>query len=616
MPHTIKKMSLIGLILMIFTSVFGFANSPSAYYLMGYSAIPFYIFSALLFFIPFALMMAEMGAAYRKEEGGIYSWMNNSVGPRFAFIGTFMWFSSYIIWMVSTSAKVWVPFSTFLYGSDMTQHWRIAGLEPTQVVGLLAVAWMILVTVVASKGINKIARITAVGGIAVMCLNLVLLLVSITILLLNGGHFAQDINFLASPNPGYQSGLAMLSFVVFAIFAYGGIEAVGGLVDKTENPEKNFAKVLFFAAIVISIGYSLAIFLWGVSTNWQQVLSNGSVNLGNITYVLMKSLGMTLGNALHLSPEASLSLGVWFARITGLSMFLAYTGAFFTLCYSPLKAIIQGTPKALWPEPMTRLNAMGMPSIAMWMQCGLVTVFILLVSFGGGTASAFFNKLTLMANVSMTLPYLFLALAFPFFKARQDLDRPFVIFKTHLSAMIATVVVVLVVTFANVFTIIQPVVEAGDWDRHIVDDWRPVFFLAVSDGDLPELLQQSGKKSAVGGGITRCPIVYLTIGRKDRKCLWMTPAGTGITEDEIRALQFSAGDVAEIEQTILSFVDACHTRKWRWWWVAPLTPSKIRDGKRWGNLPDIYCAYLIRCLVFRGELVGYGDLFRMRYSEI
>ncbi|KDS01945.1 inner membrane transporter YjeM [Salmonella enterica subsp. enterica serovar Heidelberg str. RI-11-014316] len=42
-------MSLIGLILMIFTSVFGFANSPSAFYLMGYSAIPWYIFSALLF---------------------------------------------------------------------------------------------------------------------------------------------------------------------------------------------------------------------------------------------------------------------------------------------------------------------------------------------------------------------------------------------------------------------------------------------------------------------------------------------------------------------------------------------------------------------------------------
>lgn len=50
MPHSIKKMSLIGLILMIFTSVFGFANSPSAYYLMGYSAIPLYIFCIVILY--------------------------------------------------------------------------------------------------------------------------------------------------------------------------------------------------------------------------------------------------------------------------------------------------------------------------------------------------------------------------------------------------------------------------------------------------------------------------------------------------------------------------------------------------------------------------------------
>lgn len=44
MHQQLKKMSLIGLILMIFTSVFGFANSPSAFYVMGYSAMPFYLF--------------------------------------------------------------------------------------------------------------------------------------------------------------------------------------------------------------------------------------------------------------------------------------------------------------------------------------------------------------------------------------------------------------------------------------------------------------------------------------------------------------------------------------------------------------------------------------------
>ncbi|HCR0217412.1 TPA: glutamate/gamma-aminobutyrate family transporter YjeM [Klebsiella aerogenes] len=500
MPQQIKKMSLIGLILMIFTSVFGFANSPSAFYLMGYSAMPFYLFSALFFFIPFALMMAEMGSAYRKEEGGIYSWMNRSVGPRFAFIGTFMWFSSYVVWMVSTAAKIWVPFSTFLFGADKTQSWAFAGLTSTQTVGVLAACWMVLVTLVAAKGVNKIAKITAVGGIAVMCLNLVLLLVSGAILLLNGGHFAQPLDFTASPNPGYQSGLAMLSFVVFAIFAYGGIEAVGGLVDKTEKPEKNFAKGIIIAALVISIGYSLAIVLWGVSANWQQVLSNHSTNLGNITYVLMTSLGATLGQALHLSPQAAALTGVWFARITGLSMFLAYTGAFFTLSYSPLKAIIQGTPKALWPTMMTKVNANGMPANAMWLQCLLVSLFILLVSFGGDTASAFYNKLTLMANVSMTLPYLFLAIAFPFFKAKADLDRPFVMFKSRISTLLATTIVVLVVAFANIFTVIQPVMDSGDWNSTLWMVGGPIFFSLLALGIYENYRQRTAVEVALAEG--------------------------------------------------------------------------------------------------------------------
>lgn len=500
MPQQIKKMSLIGLILMIFTSVFGFANSPSAFYLMGYSAMPFYLFSALFFFIPFALMMAEMGSAYRKEEGGIYSWMNRSVGPRFAFIGTFMWFSSYVVWMVSTAAKIWVPFSTFLFGADKTQSWAFAGLTSTQTVGVLAACWMVLVTLVAAKGINKIAKITAVGGIAVMCLNLVLLLVSGAILLLNGGHFAQPLDFTASPNPGYQSGLAMLSFVVFAIFAYGGIEAVGGLVDKTEKPEKNFAKGIIIAALVISIGYSLAIVLWGVSANWQQVLSNHSTNLGNITYVLMTSLGATLGQALHLSPQAAALTGVWFARITGLSMFLAYTGAFFTLSYSPLKAIIQGTPKALWPTMMTKVNVNGMPANAMWLQCLLVSLFILLVSFGGDTASAFYNKLTLMANVSMTLPYLFLAIAFPFFKAKAELDRPFVMFKSRISTLLATTIVVLVVAFANIFTVIQPVMDSGDWNSTLWMVGGPIFFSLLALGIYENYRQRTAVQVALAEG--------------------------------------------------------------------------------------------------------------------
>ncbi|MCG5559897.1 glutamate/gamma-aminobutyrate family transporter YjeM, partial [Klebsiella pneumoniae] len=83
-------------------------------------------------------------------------------------------------------AKIWVPRSTFLFGADKTQTWALGSLPPTQTVGILAACWMVVGTFIAVKGINKIAKITAGGGIAVMGLNLVLLLVSGAILLLIG----------------------------------------------------------------------------------------------------------------------------------------------------------------------------------------------------------------------------------------------------------------------------------------------------------------------------------------------------------------------------------------------------------------------------------------------
>lgn len=475
-----KKLSLVGLILMVFTTVYGFGNIPTAFYLMGYSAIPWYLLSAITFFIPFAFMMAEFGAAYKHSEGGIYTWMADSVGPRFAFIGTFMWFSSYVIYMVSVSSKVWIPLSTFIFGRDKTQFLSLFGLSSTQSIGLLALLWMLVVTYFASKGIESISKVTTIGGVTVFSLNIVLLITSILILIFNGGKFAQPIKsfssaFAHSPNPGYLTNLAILSFVVFAIFAYGGLEAIGSLVDQTENAERNFPKGITISAIIISVGYSLGIFLVGIFINWANDLSASTTNLGNITYVLMYNLGLELGKAFNSSSHTADQIGIWFARITGLSMFLAYTGAFFTLIYAPLKTIIKGTPKYLWPTKFSVTNEKGMPVNAMWVQFAIVSIIIVLTSFGGEGASSFFNKITLMTNVSMTLPYIFLGIAYPMFKRNEQIDKPFQILKSNSSALFASILVILVVGFANFFTIIQPAIE-GDYNSTIWMIAGPIFF--------------------------------------------------------------------------------------------------------------------------------------------
>lgn len=464
-----KKLTLVPLVLMIFTSVFGFTNIPRAFYLMGYAAVPWYILIAILFFIPYAFMMAEYGSAFKKESGGMYSWMEKSVGPKYAFVGTFMWYASYLIWMVNVSSTIWVPLSNAIFGHDATSTWSLFGLSSIKTLGILGALWIVLVTYVSTKGIEKITKVTSVGGTAVALLNIVLLVGGVLVLVMNGGQFAEPItnvakSFTASPNPAYQTPVTVLSFLTFAIFAFGGLEVLGGLVDQTENAEKTFPKGLTLAAIVISIGYAIGIFACGMFTNWTDILSAENVNMANVAYVLMQNLGYQLGIAFGASQAVALNVGAWVARFVGLSMFLALSGAFFTLTYSPLKTLIEGAPKELWPGKLGEIKN-GMPINAMKVQAGIVVAMILLVSFGGKNATQFFALLVLMTNVAMTLPYLFLSSAFPAFKKKQlegKVDKAFVVYKSVGMATAFAVIIGVLVGFANIFTIIEPVLSSPE----------------------------------------------------------------------------------------------------------------------------------------------------------
>lgn len=59
-------------------------------------------------------------------------------------------------------------------------------MNSTQVVGLLACVWMIIVTLVSIKGVKGIVKITSLGGLAVTSLNVVLIVISGIILVANG----------------------------------------------------------------------------------------------------------------------------------------------------------------------------------------------------------------------------------------------------------------------------------------------------------------------------------------------------------------------------------------------------------------------------------------------
>lgn len=484
MENKEKKLGLGALILMIFTSVYGFNNIPRSFYLMGYAAIPWFILAGITFFVPYAFMVAEYGSAFKNETGGIYSWMEKSVGPKYAFVATFMWYTSYVLWMVNICSGIWVPVSNALFGKDTTATWNLFGmswLSGPRLLGILGIIFMIFITVVGSKGLNNIQKVTNVGGIAVIVINLVVLIGGFLMIIMNHGHFAQPFEGMhslgTSLNPAYVGNpIMILSFIVYALFAYGGLEAVGGLVDKTENPKKTFPKGVMIAAVVVVIGYSILILLVGSFTNYKEVMGTNGVHLGNVSYVIMGNFGKMFGETIGVSSATAAAMGHNFARIYGLIMLLSLLGAFFTLSYSPLKQIIDGTPAELWPGKMgvTR-ESDGMPVNAMKIQCIIVCVMIFGVSFGGNAMAKFFVILTDMVNVGMTVPYIFIAAAFPAFKKLQNLDRPFVMFKSHGSTMFFAFLVSAMLIFANVFAIIQPAIE-GDFMTTVWTFAGPVIF--------------------------------------------------------------------------------------------------------------------------------------------
>ena len=477
-----RKITYGSLVLMIFSAIFGFSNSMTAFYQMGYSSIIWYIVAAVAFFLPSALMFAEYGATFKEAKGGIYSWLKGSTNEKFAFIGTLIWLAAWVVWLVSSTQFFIVAVSTALFGSDKTPTWGFGPFNSNQVVGILGVLFILLVTFLASRGIDKIAKVATFGGIFAFGITLLFSLFSIVVLIAHHGVLAQGItgveSFTTSPNSNFQSPIAIISFLVYAIFAYGGLETTSGVIDSVDKPEKTYPKALITVMILMTLFYLILITMCGISTNWHSVLGKSSVDLANCEYVLINNLGIEVGKAFGLSGAAALGIGKLFSHITALSDVLTGLGAAFVMIYSPVKSFVLGSDSRLLPKKITKLNDKGMPANAMWLQALVVSLIMLFVAFGGKAATQFYTILTDMMNVSSSAPYLFLIAAFPFFKQKQNLDRPFVFYKNKKVVWTVTSIVWLVVAAGIVFTCVEPILS-HDYMTAFWTAFGPIFFGVV-----------------------------------------------------------------------------------------------------------------------------------------
>ena len=81
-----KKIMWYSLAFMAFSGVWGFGNVINGFSeYNGLQAIVAWLIIFVLYFIPYALMVGELGSAFKDCGGGVSSWINETVGAKLAY---------------------------------------------------------------------------------------------------------------------------------------------------------------------------------------------------------------------------------------------------------------------------------------------------------------------------------------------------------------------------------------------------------------------------------------------------------------------------------------------------------------------------------------------------
>ncbi|MGL5575056.1 MAG: glutamate/gamma-aminobutyrate family transporter YjeM, partial [Sarcina sp.] len=473
------KISFLSFVGMIFITVYGLQNGQQIYYQMGYAAITYVIIAALLYFIPYSFIVAEMSSAFKHKSGGIFSWMSETVGKGFSLVGTFIWYGSFVVlWFSATVITVNV--SVAIFGKDTTSTWHVGHLlNSPETIAIIGAVYMIIVAFLSTRGLKRMTFLSNVSIVTIIIGHILMLGGGLLVFALSGFKFAQGFDphhiqsYFYGPNPTYASLLPAIAFMVFTIFVFAGMENSAGLVDNVENAKKNVPKAIILSTAIITVLYIAIIIISGMVCNWNTTFGSAKVNLGNYSIYIIQQQFYRLGTEFGLSGATSIQVGMWVNRVLNILTLVGLAGMPLRI-YSPIKHMIEGLPKGVLPEKITAPNKHGMPSVAILIQTVLVVGFILLLGFGGNSVSSLFNKITLMSFVAGSVPISFIIFAYIKFKKNDSIPKEYEFFNKKWGVIIG-IICFIAVTFTNIFSIIQPGLS-GDWGNTFWVAMGPVLF--------------------------------------------------------------------------------------------------------------------------------------------
>ncbi|WP_206314332.1 amino acid permease [Streptomyces coryli] len=370
------------------------------------------LFSVVLFLIPAGLVAAELGSAFGKKAGGLYTWIAAAFGKKLGFGVIFLsWIQVLVFYPTGLSfAAVGVAFAT---GKPelATNH---------VYVGIFAIAAFWLCTLAALVSNQFAAKVTQAGFMLGTVVPGLILIIGAIWWAASGhplGWNHADDPAVSFTSNGHEQprwfphivGLSGIAFLAGILLNFAGIESQAVHASELKNPGREYPIVIAIAAVM-----SFGIFTLGALAV-----------AGILPY---KDIDLTTGvfDAFNRMFQAMMG-STWPTYVMGVLITYGALAGILAWITGPSRGLLATAHDGLLPPFMQKVNARGVQSNILIIQACLVTLLCCIYFIVKDVSTAFFLISAMAVSLYLIIYMVMYAAAIRLRRTQPDLPRPFAI---------------------------------------------------------------------------------------------------------------------------------------------------------------------------------------------
>ncbi|MCW2526933.1 MAG: amino acid permease [Pseudonocardiales bacterium] len=420
----------------------------------GGAGFTWLILSVILFAVPSALILSELGAAYT-EEGGPYVWVRLAFGHLAGAINNFFYWVTNPVWMGGT--LVGTAIGGLVVFMNDGNSWNKAG---TYIFGIIFI-WLGVLFAILSFKVGK--WVATVGAIARFVLLGFFTIIVVVYGAKHGFHGPSLHSYLA---PSYSSFVALVPLILFSLVGFELPSAAG---EEMEDAANDVPAGIAKSVIATALLYGLPVL--GILVVLPSSQSTGLAGFPDALKQAMTVFGGTVtstttGDTTTVTSSLS-GFGVGLGWIMGILVAIVAFTSGLTWIMGSDRTLAVSCYDGAGPRALGKFSARFGTPLRVNVLSGVVSTAILIAAteITGGNAYKFFSVALNLAISTTLISYLgIFPAAWVLRRKRPDDARPYK--APFISGM--TIISVLAIVFCTIQTIFP-----GAGDKWFGDDYRP-----------------------------------------------------------------------------------------------------------------------------------------------